>query len=129
MQIKLNSLVVDDQEKALRFYTEVFGFRLKHKIPMGEFHWLTVVSAEGPDDRELSLEPNVHPAAKAYQEALFRDGIPLTAFEVQDIDAEFARLSGLGVVFKGTPVAMGPVKIVQCADTCGNWIQLYQLIA
>ncbi|GAB4361498.1 MAG: VOC family protein [Bryobacter sp.] len=126
MQIKLTSLLVDDQAKAIKFYTEVFGFRVKHNIPMGSVSWITVVSADGPDDRELTLEPNRHPAAKAYQEALFRDKIPLTAFEVSNLDAEFERLSALGVVFQAPPQNMGPVRVAVCADTCGNWIQLYQ---
>ena len=126
MRIKLTSIMVDDQTKALKFYTEVFGFKKKHEIPMGEFRWLTVTSPEGPNDIELSLEPNVNPAGKAFQEAMFAQGIPVAAFEATNLDAEYARLKGLGVVFKGEPVAMGPVKIAICSDTCGNLIQLYQ---
>lgn len=126
MQIKLTSIMVDDQTKALKFYTEVFGFKKKHEIPMGEFRWLTVVSPEGPDDLELSLEPNANPAGKAFQEAMFGQGIPLAAFQVADMQKEFSRLKGLGVVFKGEPIEMGPVKIAICSDTCGNLIQLYQ---
>jgi len=126
MRIKLTSIMVDDQTKALKFYTEVFGFRKKHEIPVGAYRWLTVVSPEGPDDLELSLEPNANPAGKTFQEAMFKQGIPITAFEVDDIDADFKRLKGLGVVFTQEPTAAGPVTIAICADTCGNLIQLYQ---
>lgn len=126
MRIKLTSLMVDDQKKAKKFYTEVLGFQVKHEIPVGEYVWLTVISPEGPNDLELSLEPNANPAGKAFQEAMFSQGIPLTAFEVSDIAAEYARLKSLGVVFKSEPVAMGPVTIALFPDTCGNLIQLYQ---
>jgi glyoxylase I family protein len=126
MRIKLTSIMVDDQDKALKFYTEVFGFKKKVEIPVGEYRWLTVVSPEGPDDLELSLEPNANPAGKTFQEALFKQGIPITAFEVDDIDQEFKRLRGLGVAFTQEPMQAGPVKIATCADTCGNLIQLYQ---
>src|SRR3954452_1054181 len=105
MRIKLSSIVVDDQDKALRFYTEVLGFRKKHEIPMGQYKWLTVTSPEGPDDLELSLEANANPAAKTYQDAMFAQGVPLTAFEVADMSAESARLKGLGVVFKSEPAS------------------------
>lgn len=126
MRIKLNSIIVDDQDRALKFYTEVLGFRKKHDLPVGEYRWITVVSPEGPDDLELVLEPNANPAAKTYQEALFSQGIPLTAFEVSDIAAEFERLRGLGVAFTQTPMNVGAVTIALFADTCGNLIQLYQ---
>lgn len=126
MRIKLNSIFVDDQDKALRFYTEVLGFKKKHDLPVGPFRWITVVSPEGPDDLELVLEPNANPAAKTYQEALFSQGIPLTAFEVDDIAAEFERLSSLGVAFTQKPTNAGAVTIAIFADTCGNLIQLYQ---
>jgi predicted enzyme related to lactoylglutathione lyase len=126
VRIKLTSIMVDDQSKALKFYTEVLGFQKKHEIPMGEFRWLTVTSREGPDDLELSLEPNANPAGKAFQEAMFAQGIPLAAFEVANLDAEYSRLKGLRVVFKGEPAKMGPVWIAICSDTCGNLIQLYQ---
>jgi glyoxylase I family protein len=118
--------MVDNQSKAVKFYTEVFGFVKKHEIPMGEFSWLTVVSPEGPGDVELSLEPNANPAAKTFQDAMFQQGIPLAAFEVGDIQSEFKRLKGLGVAFTQDPTRMGPVTIAICADTCGNLIQLYQ---
>lgn len=126
MRIKLTSIFVDDQDKALGFYTDVLGFRKKHAIPVGAYKWLTVVSAEGPDDLELSLEPNANPAAKTYQAALFEQGIPATAFEVSDLDAEFRRLTGRGVAFTRPPTPSGPVIIAVFSDTCGNLIQLYQ---
>jgi predicted enzyme related to lactoylglutathione lyase len=126
MRIKLTSLMVEDQEKALRFYTEVLGFKKKHDIPVGEYRWITVVSPEGPADVELSLEPNANPAAKAFQQAMFAQKIPLAAFEVSDIAAEFARLKEAGVVFTTNPTPAGPVTIAVMSDTCGNLIQLYQ---
>ncbi|MBZ5710034.1 VOC family protein [Nannocystis pusilla] len=126
MRIKLNSIVVDDQDKALKFYTEVLGFRKKHDLPVGVYRWITVVSAEGPDDLELVLEPNANPAAQTYQKALFDQGIPLTAFEVDDLAAEVRRLKGLGVAFTQEPTPVGAVSIAVFSDTCGNLIQLYQ---
>ena len=126
MRIKLTSIMVDDQSKALRFYTDVLGFRKKNEIPVGDYKWLTVVSPEGPDDVELSLEPNANPAAKAFQEAMFKQGIPLAAFEVSDIQGEYARLVKHGVAFTVEPTAAGPVTIAILADTCGNLLQLYQ---
>jgi predicted enzyme related to lactoylglutathione lyase len=126
MRIKLTSIMVDNQDKALKFYTEVFGFVKKHEIPVGEYRWLTVVSSEGPNDVELSLEPNANPAGKTFQEALFKQGIPAAAFEVDDVDSEFKLLQGMNVAFTKTPTRMGPVTIAICSDTCGNLIQLYQ---
>lgn len=126
MRIKLTSIIVDDQDKALRFYTEILGFRKKHDVPVGEYRWITVTSPEGPSDLELALEPNANPAGKAFQEAMFSQGIPLTAFEVSDIAAEFARLTAEGVAFTRQPVLAGPVTLAVFADTCGNLIQLYQ---
>jgi len=126
MRIKLTSIMVDDQTRALAFYTGVLGFKKKRELPVGEYRWITVVSAEGPDDVELSLEPNANPAAKTFQRAMFDQGIPLAAFEVADIGAEFARLKGLGVAFTREPTRMGPVTIALLSDTCGNLIQLYQ---
>jgi predicted enzyme related to lactoylglutathione lyase len=128
MRIKLNSIMVDDQNKALKFYTEVLGFQKKTEIPVGEYRWLTVISPEGPDDLELSLEPNANPAGKTFQQALFAQGIPATAFEVTDVEAEFKRLTGLGVAFTREPTTAGAVKIAIFADTCGNLIQLYQVV-
>jgi glyoxylase I family protein len=126
MRIRLTSIMVDDQDKALRFYTDVLGFRQKHDIPVGEYRWITVVSAEGPPDVELALEPNANPAGRAFQEAMFSQGIPLAAFETGDIAAEHARLKSHGVAFTKEPAAMGPVTIAIFADTCGNLIQMYQ---
>jgi catechol 2,3-dioxygenase-like lactoylglutathione lyase family enzyme len=126
MRIKLTSIMVDNQDKALTFYTDVLGFRMKHDIPVGEFKWLTVVSPEGPDDLELVLEPNANPAGKAFQDAMFAQGIPLAAFEAADIAADYARLKARGVAFTREPTRMGPVTIAVFSDTCGNLIQLYQ---
>jgi glyoxylase I family protein len=126
MRIKLTSIMVDNQDKALTFYTDVLGFRKKHDIPVGEFKWLTVVSPEGPDDLELVLEPNANPAGKAFQDAMFAQGIPLAAFEAADIAADYARLKARGVAFTREPTRMGPVTIAVFSDTCGNLIQLYQ---
>ena len=125
MRIKLNSIFVDDQQKALDFYTEVLGFRKSQDIPVGEFRWITVASPEG-GDAELSLEPNVNPASKTYQEALFEQGIPITAFEVDDVESEFRRLSERDVVFSTKPKTAGDVTLAVFADTCGNLIQIYQ---
>jgi glyoxylase I family protein len=126
MRIKLTSIMVDDQDKAVRFYTEVLGFRKKHDIPVGEFRWITVTSPEGPDDLELALEPNANPAGKAFQSAMFAQGIPLAAFEVADIEREFRRLTASGVAFTKEPSPAGPILLAVFADTCGNLIQLYQ---
>jgi predicted enzyme related to lactoylglutathione lyase len=125
MKIKLNSIFVDDQNKALKFYTEVLGFKKSKEIPVGEFKWLTVTSAEGPPDVELVLEPNANPAAKQYQESIFKQSIPITAFEVDDIKAEYERLKDQ-VMFTMKPTQQGPVTIAIFSDTCGNLIQLYQ---
>jgi catechol 2,3-dioxygenase-like lactoylglutathione lyase family enzyme len=127
MQIKLNSVMVDDQEKALKFYTEVLGFVKKIDLPVGEFRWLTVVSPEGPDDIELVLEPNANAAAKTFQKAIYEQGIPATAFAVADIQREYERLRALGVAFRSEPKDAGGVKIAAFDDTCGNLIQLYQV--
>jgi glyoxylase I family protein len=126
MRIKLTSLMVDDQDKALKFYTDVLGFRKKHEFPAGGYKWLTVVSPDGHQDVELSLEPNANPAAKTFQKAMFEQKIPLAAFEVSDIEQEYARLAAAGVVFTTKPTRMGPVTIAVLSDTCGNLIQLYQ---
>lgn len=129
MRIKLTSIFVDDQGKALRFYTDVLGFQKKREIPVGAYKWLTVVSADGHADVELSLEPNANPAAKTFQEAMFAQRIPLAAFEVSDLEAEYARLKSRGVVFTTEPTRSGPVAIAVLSDTCGNLIQLYQPMA
>ena len=124
MQINVMSVMVDNQTKALRFYTDVLGFVKKHDIPMGEARWLTVVSPEDPAGTELLLEPDGHPAAKPFKEALVADGIPFTSFTVQDVQAEFDRLTGLGVRFTQAPTEMGPVTTAVFDDTCGNLIQM-----
>lgn len=125
MRIKLNSVLVDNQSKALTFYTEVLGFVVSQDVPVGEFRWLTVRSPDG-GETELTLEPNANPAAKEYQEALFGQGIPLTAFEVDDVKAEFQSLRAKGVEFTTEPMQAGPVWIAVFSDTCGNLIQIYQ---
>lgn len=126
MRINLSSVLVDDQRKALRFYTEVLGFVKKHDIPLGEHSWVTVVSPDQPEGTELALEPDSHPAAKPFKEALVADGIPLTSFAVDDVQREFERLRGLGVRFTQEPLDMGPVVTAVLDDTCGNLIQLAQ---
>jgi len=125
MRIKLVSIFVDDQDKALRFYTDVLGFKKKQDFPVGGARWITVVS-EGTDDLELVLEPNGHPAASAYQSALMKDGIPCTAFESSDIRAEVQQLKERGVIFKVEPTNAGTVTIAIFSDTCGNLIQIYE---
>ena len=126
MRIKLTSLMVENQDKALAFYTNVLEFKKKHDIPVGEYRWITVVSPEGPGDVELTLEPNANPAAKTFQQAMFSQGIPLAAFEVGDIQGEYDRLKTHGVVFTREPMKAGPVTIAVFSDTCGNLIQIYQ---
>ncbi|MBE9079072.1 VOC family protein [Romeria aff. gracilis LEGE 07310] len=127
MKIKLSSVFVDDQDKALKFYTEVLGFVKKLDIPMGAAKWLTVVSSDELNGTELLLEPNGNPAAKTYQEAIFGQGIPATAFEVKAIQAEYKRLKELGVTFRTEPEKMGEVTAAIFDDTCGNLIQIYQV--
>ncbi|MGS2616833.1 VOC family protein [Micromonospora sp. LZ34] len=126
MKIHLTSVYVDDQANALRFYTEVLGFVKKTDVPVGEYRWLTVVSPDQPDGVELLLEPDAHPAAKAFKEALASDGIPLTQFAVDDIAAEHDRLRRLGVLFTQEPADMGSVITAVFDDTCGNLIQIAQ---
>jgi len=128
MRITLTSLLVDDQEKALKFYTEVLGFVKKTEIPLGEHKWLTVVAKEEQDGVELVLEPIAFEPAKVYQQELFKAGIPLTAFNVDNVDKEYERLSGLGVIFSMKPTEMGPTKLAVFSDTCGNNIQIFQLL-
>lgn len=127
MKIKLTSLLVKDQDKALRFYTEVLGFVKKTEIPLGEHKWLTVVSKEQPDGVELVLEPMGFPPAAVYQKALFEAGIPYTAFNVDNIEEEYQRLEKKGVVFSMKPTSMGAVTLAVFDDTCGNNIQLVQV--
>ena len=124
MRINLTSVLVDDQDKALRFYTEVLGFQKNAEVPLGEHRWLTVVSPDDPNGTELVLEPDAHPAAKPFKDALVGDGIPFTSFAVEDVRQEFARLQSLGVEFAQEPVDMGPVTTAVFDDTCGNLIQI-----
>ena len=124
MIITTTSVFVDDQASALAFYTDVLGFQLKNDIPLGEHRWLTVVSPAVPDGVELLLEPSEHPAVGPYRAALVADGIPSASFGVDDVVAEHARLSALGVTFVQPPTEMGPVTIATLDDTCGNLIQI-----
>lgn len=123
-QIVVTSVFVDDQEKALRFYTEVLGFEKRTEIPLGEHSWLTVGSPDQPGGPELSLEPSDHPAVRPFKDALVADGIPFTSFAVADVHAEHERLVGLGVRFTQGPLAMGPMTTAVLDDTCGNLIQI-----
>jgi catechol 2,3-dioxygenase-like lactoylglutathione lyase family enzyme len=123
-RITVASVFVDDQAKALAFYTEKLGFVTKTDVPVGEHRWLTVVGANEPDGVELLLEPDVHPAAKVFKQALLEDGIPFTSFAVDDVAASYAELSARGVNFVQAPAEMGPVVVATLDDTCGNLIQL-----
>lgn len=127
MKIKLTSILVKDQNKALKFYTGTLGFVKKSDIAAGDYRWLTVVSPEEPDGTELVLEPNNNPAAKVYQEAIFGQGIPATMFFVDDIQKEYDRLEKMGVAFKSAPTEAGPATIAMFEDTCGNLIQISQV--
>jgi len=124
LRIVVTSVLVDDQAKALRFYTDVLGFRVKHDIDLGVGRWLTVVSPADPDGVELLLEPDGHPAAPPFKRALVEDGIPWTSFAVADVEAEYERLLALGVTFTQPPTEMGPVTTAVFDDTCGNLIQI-----
>jgi catechol 2,3-dioxygenase-like lactoylglutathione lyase family enzyme len=124
MKINLTSVLVDDQAKALQFYTEVLGFVKKSDIALGEHRWLTVVSPNDPDGPELVLEPDSHPAAQPFKQALVTDGIPFTSFAVDDVHRDFERLTALGVCFTQEPTQMGPVTTAVLDDTCGNLIQI-----
>jgi predicted enzyme related to lactoylglutathione lyase len=130
LKIKLTSVLVDDQEKAHRFYTEKLGFITKQDMPLGEARWLTVASPAAPDEVELLLEPNDNPtlkgAAQAFRQVLFDNGIPATAFAVDDLQQEHERLKSVGVRFTTEPTPMGPVTIAVLDDTCGNLIQIFQ---
>jgi catechol 2,3-dioxygenase-like lactoylglutathione lyase family enzyme len=126
MRIVVSSVFVDDQDKALDFYTNKLGFVKKMEIPMGAARWLTVVAPSDPDGTELLLEPDSHPAVGPFKNALLQDGIPFTSFGVDDVKAEYERLRALGVAFTQPPVVMGPVTTAVLADTCGNLIQLAQ---
>jgi catechol 2,3-dioxygenase-like lactoylglutathione lyase family enzyme len=124
MKINLTSVLVDDQSKALAFYTDVLGFVKKEDVPLGEHRWLTVVSPEDPDGPELLLEPDGHPAAPPFKKALVADGIPFTSFAVDDVQESFERLTSRGVRFTQEPAQMGPVTTAVLDDTCGNLIQI-----
>jgi catechol 2,3-dioxygenase-like lactoylglutathione lyase family enzyme len=126
MKIVVTSVLVDDQDKALRFYTDVLGFVKKTEVPMGAYRWLTVVAPDDPEGTELVLEPDAHPAAGPFKRALVEDGIPFTSFGVEDVHAEYQRLLAAGVRFTQPPVAMGPVITAVLDDTCGNLIQIAQ---
>ncbi len=126
MRIYVTSVLVDDQDKALAFYTDVLGFVKKTEIPLGEARWLTVVSPDDPNGTELLLEPDGHPAARPFKRALVEDGIPFTSFAVDDVQAEFERLRARGVRFTQEPTEMGGVTMAVFDDTCGNLIQIVQ---
>jgi catechol 2,3-dioxygenase-like lactoylglutathione lyase family enzyme len=126
MKIVVTSVLVDDQEKALRFYTNVLGFEKKEDVPLGEARWLTVVSPHDREGTELLLEPDEHPAAKPFKTALVEDGIPYTSFGVDDVRAEFERMRELGVQFTQEPLDIGSVTTAVFDDTCGNLIQIAQ---
>ena len=127
MRIYVTSVFVDDQAKALDFYTGTLGFAVRNDEPVGEHRWLTVVSPEDPDGTELLLEPNAHPAVEPFRRALAADGIPAASFKVGDLDAEVERLRAAGVRFRQDPVDAGPVRVAVLDDTCGNLIQLVQM--
>ena len=124
MRIHLTGVFVDDQDKALRFYTETLGFKLKHNVPVGRFAWITVVSEEAPEGMELLLEPDEHPAVRPYKAALVKDGIPCASFAVDDVEAEHERLVAKGVRFVQPPTDAGTVMTAVFDDTCGNLIQI-----
>jgi len=124
LRIKFASVLVDDQDKALKFYTEILGFEKKTEVPVGDARWLTVVSPQDPDGTELLLEPDSHRAVRPFKEALVADGIPFTSFAVTDVSAEAERLQKLGVKFTQEPLQMGPVTTAVFDDTCGNLIQI-----
>jgi len=124
MRIRLTSIFVDDQQAARAFYADVLGFTVRHDVPLGDDFWLTVVSPEDPDGPELLLEPARHPAVKPYRDALVQDGIPLAQFAVADVQAEYDRLTGLGVVFTQPPMDIGTAVVAVFDDTCGNLVQL-----
>ena len=124
MRIYITSVLVDDQDKALRFYTDVLGFVKQADVPLGEHRWLTVASPDDPGGPQLALEPDSHPAAGPFKAALAADGIPVTSFAVDDVQAEYERLRGLGVHFTQEPLDMGAVTTAVFDDTCGNLIQI-----
>ncbi|HEX4671967.1 MAG TPA: VOC family protein [Solirubrobacteraceae bacterium] len=124
MRIHLASIFVDDQAQALRFYTEVLGFEKKVQVPVGDYDWLTLVSPGEPNGTQLLLEPDAHPAVKPFKDALVDDGIPFTSFGVDDVHAEYERLTALGVRFTQQPTDLGPATTAVFEDTCGNLISI-----
>ena len=128
MEIYITNVFVDDQEKALNFYTNILGFELKNDVPMGENRWLTVTSKKNPDGVELLLEPSGHRAVGLYKQALVEDNIPAASFKVDNLDVEYERLSALGVNFTQEPIEFGNVKLATLDDTCGNLIQILEMI-
>lgn len=129
MKIYVTSVFVDDQSKALDFYTRTLGFTKKNDVPLGEHRWLTVVSSENPEGMELLLEPSDHRAVKPFKKALVEDGIPAISFLVDDLEAEYRRLNELGVTFTQKPMDAGSVRMAVLDDTCGNLIQLVNMAA
>ncbi len=129
MRITITGVYVDDQESALAFYTDVLGFQVKHNVPIGEHAWITVVSPSSPDGPELLLEPAGHPAVKPYRDALIEDGIPLAQFAVDDVEAEYERLTAQGVTFTQPPTEFGDHIIAVFDDTCGNLVMIQSLAA
>lgn len=127
MRIRLTSVFVDDQDKALKFYTGILGFVKKADFPAGEFKWLTVVSPDEPDGVELLLEPNDNPASKTFQADIYQQGIPITSFAVEDVEKEYRRMKGLGVDFKMEPTKSEGPTVAVFDDTCGNLIQIFQI--
>jgi len=128
MRIELTNVFVDDQESALKFYTDVLGFKKKQDFPVGQFKWLTVVSPEEPAGPELLLEPSDNPAARSYKDSIYEQGIAAAAFAVDDVHSEYERLKQLGVDFKTEPTDVGTAIIAVFDDTCGNLIQIYQAV-
>ena len=126
MKMYIKSVMVDDQAKALAFYTDVLGFRVKHNIPMGEHSWITLVSPDETGEVELALEPNAYPAAAEFQAKLLADGIPWTAFRVDNVENEYRRLSELGVEFTQTPTQAGDIRLAVFNDSCGNLMQIVE---
>lgn len=129
LKISLVSILVNDQQTALDFYTGVLGFEPKVDMPMGEYRWITLVSPVQPDGAQLALEPNANPAGQAFQSALYEQKVPAMAFEVDDMDAEYQRLVAAGVIFQSEPKSDGPFRFAVFDDTCGNWIQIYQMVS
>lgn len=127
MRIYITSIFVDDQSRAEKFYCDVLGFKVKNDVSLGEYRWLTVSQTGAEGEVELLLEPSAHPAVAPYRDALMADGIPLASFQVDDLDAEYQRLSEAGVEFTQDVKDLGNLKSAVFNDTCGNLIQLVQM--